>query len=104
VRQTAIAPNVGSLQFAWDGTSYTITDGAGRQTVSPLTTGARWVDSAGIQTWVLWVDADYRTAALGNPEGTVGMIIDRKPTGGNDRIKAARDIMDWFGYDLEALK
>lgn len=104
VRQTAIAPNVGSLSLAWDGAGYAVTDGAGRRDRYTLTQGARWRDEAGTETWVLWVDADYRTAALGNPDGTVGMIVDRAATGGADRITAAREIMDWFGYDLAGLK
>lgn len=54
--------------------------------------------------WVLWVDPDFRTAALGNPDGTFGWIIDRSTTGGADRIKAAREILDFNGYDVSQLR
>lgn len=53
--------------------------------------------------WVLWVDADYRTAVIGTPSGSFGWIIDRDRRGGDDRIKAARDVLEWMGYDLNAL-
>ena len=54
--------------------------------------------------WVLWVDEGFRTAVVGNPEGTFGWILDRATTGGSDRIKAAREILDFNGYDLNNLK
>ncbi|MCI2393045.1 lipocalin family protein [Aliiroseovarius sediminis] len=56
------------------------------------------------QYWVLWVDADYRTAAIGTPSGSFGWIIDRAKTGGDDRITAARDVLGFNGYDLSRLK
>ncbi|UYV36270.1 lipocalin family protein [Rhodobacteraceae bacterium D3-12] len=54
----------------------------------------------GAALWVLWMDADDRTVAIGTPNGRFGWIMDRKATGGQDRIKAASDIMEWMGYDL----
>lgn len=54
----------------------------------------------GANLWVLWMDADDRTAAIGTPDGTFGWIIDRNATGGGDRIRAAREIMEWRGYDM----
>ncbi len=56
------------------------------------------------QYWVLWVDADYRTAAIGTPSGSFGWIIDRSRAGGEDRIKAARDVLGANGYNLSRLK
>lgn len=53
--------------------------------------------------WVLWVDDDYRTAAIGTPSGTFGWIIDRERTGGEDRITAASEILEWVGYDMSLL-
>ncbi|WP_137701562.1 lipocalin family protein [Marimonas lutisalis] len=52
------------------------------------------------QWWVLWLDADNRTAAIGTPGGEFGWIMDRKSKGGADRIRAAKEIMDWMGYDM----
>lgn len=56
------------------------------------------------QYWVLWVDADYRTAAIGTPSGSFGWIIDRSRSGGEDRIKAARDVLGFNGYTLSRLR
>lgn len=54
----------------------------------------------GAEIWVLWMDADNRTAAIGTPNGRFGWIMDRKASGGADRIRAAGEIMEWMGYDL----
>jgi len=59
--------------------------------------GTRFDDA---DLWVLWMDADDRTVAIGTPGGSFGWIMDRQPTGGEDRITAAKDIMEWMGYDL----
>ncbi|MDE0967800.1 MAG: hypothetical protein OSA51_00140 [Octadecabacter sp.] len=56
------------------------------------------------QIWVMWMDFESRTAAIGSPSGQFGWIMDKNPTGGDDRIIAARDIMDWFGYDVANLQ
>ncbi|WP_322866494.1 lipocalin family protein [Aquicoccus sp. G2-2] len=58
---------------------------------------------AGRTFWVLWMDADGRTAAIGDPEGQFGWIMDRKPKGGADRIAAAKEIMNWMGYDMSRM-
>jgi len=54
--------------------------------------------------WVLWVDEGFRTAVIGNPAGTYAWVLDRSRTGGADRIKAAREILDFNGYDPRQLK
>lgn len=54
--------------------------------------------------WVLWVDEGYRTAAIGTPSGSFGWILDRARSGGDDRIKAARDVFEFNGYNLARLK
>ncbi len=56
------------------------------------------------ELWVLWVDADYRTAVIGTPTGKVGMILNRVPEMPADRLRAAREVMDWNGYDVAALR
>ncbi|SFO36926.1 apolipoprotein D and lipocalin family protein [Roseovarius lutimaris] len=53
--------------------------------------------------WVIWVDEDYRTAAIGAPDGGYGWVLDRRATGGADRITAAREILDFNGYDIGAM-
>lgn len=75
-----------------------------------LTGPGRWtaVDPpAGFPTqeiWVMWMEFDSRTAAIGTPSGEFGWIMDKSRTGGGDRITAAREIMDWFGYETGQLK
>ncbi|WP_375281588.1 hypothetical protein [Pseudooctadecabacter sp.] len=56
------------------------------------------------EIWVYWMDFDDRTMAIGNPNGGFVAILDRAATGGADRITAARDILDWYGYDLSKLR
>lgn len=63
----------------------------------------RAADGAEWQIWVVWVDADYRTAAIGTPDGRFGWVLDRAATGGEDRITAAREILDFNGYQTGAL-
>ncbi|WP_425070325.1 lipocalin [Sagittula sp. S175] len=49
--------------------------------------------------WVHWLDADNRTVALGDPGGTWFAILDRTGKPG-ERLHAAREILEWYGYDL----
>lgn len=53
--------------------------------------------------WVFWTDSDRRTMALGDPAGTFAMILDRSTSGGADRILAAREILDWYGFETSQL-
>ncbi len=55
------------------------------------------------ELWVIWVDDDFRTAAIGTPDGSYGWLIDRKPEGGADRLRAAREILEFNGYDTARL-
>ncbi len=52
---------------------------------------------------VMWVDADFRTAALGTASGSHGAILDRRAGGSQDRVKAARQILEFYGWDLSRL-
>jgi apolipoprotein D and lipocalin family protein len=54
--------------------------------------------------WVLWVDEGYRTAVVGVPSGRAGWILNREPTIPADRLAAAREILDFNGYDLSRLE
>ncbi len=53
--------------------------------------------------FVLWVDQDYRVAALGTPSGRWGMIVSRSPDGRADLLRAAREVLAFNGYDLTRL-
>lgn len=63
-------------------------------------------DPAGIGQpwWVLWVDTDYRTMAIGTPSGSFGFILNRSATLPPDRLNAARDVFGWNGYDTTRLR
>lgn len=54
----------------------------------------------GQEWWVVWADADYRTLAIGTPSGSFGFVLDRASLPA-DRRTAAREILEWNGYDLE---
>lgn len=53
--------------------------------------------------WVLWTDEDYRTAVVGTPNGRAGWILNRSPDIRADRMQAARDVLEFNGYDLAQL-
>lgn len=53
--------------------------------------------------WVLWVDEGYRTAVVGVPSGRAGWILNRTPDIPADRLKAAREVLRFNGYDLTRL-
>lgn len=65
--------------------------GPGRLTVS----GEEW--------WILWVDSGYRTLVIGAPSGRFGLVLDRGAIP-PDRLQAARDVLDFNGYDLSLLR
>lgn len=53
---------------------------------------------------VMWVDTGFRTAAVGDADGRWAAVIDRTGRGGVDRIAAAREILDFNGWDLSKLR
>lgn len=67
-----------------------------------ITGPGRWTVPAG-QRWVLWADETYRTAVIGTPDGTMGWILNRGAQIPADRLKAAREILDFNGYDVSRL-
>jgi apolipoprotein D and lipocalin family protein len=78
-------------------------------TMAPLGPGRfalRGADPAGIGQpwWVIWVDTNYRTLVIGTPSGDFGFILNRGGPLPADRMAAARDILDWNGYDLSRLR
>lgn len=53
---------------------------------------------------VMWVDADFETAAIGTASGSFGAVIDRDGALPADRVQAARDILEFYGWDTSALQ
>lgn len=69
--------------------------------------GARFTPNksfGGERIWLLWVDQDYRTAVLGTPSGRFGMVIARSSEGRADLMRAAREVLDFNGYDLRRIQ
>lgn len=58
----------------------------------------------GVPWWILWADSDMRTLVIGTPKGETGFILERSDTLPADRLKAARDVLDWNGYELDLLQ
>ncbi len=54
--------------------------------------------------WILWADIDNRTLLIGTPSGDFGFILNREGRVPADRLNAAREILDFNGYDLTRLK
>ncbi|WP_135506974.1 lipocalin family protein [Roseovarius aestuariivivens] len=55
------------------------------------------------ELWVIWVDDNFRTAAIGTPDGSYAWILNREARGGADRLRAAREILEFNGYDTSRL-
>lgn len=55
------------------------------------------------EVWVLWVDSDYRIAAIGTPDGRFGRIMARPGQARDDLMTAARDVLTFNGYDRQGL-
>lgn len=54
--------------------------------------------------WILWIDYDRRSMAIGTPSGRFGFVLDRTGTIPPDRMKAADEIFEWNGYDTSRLR
>lgn len=84
------------------------TDGATRREVYDLVAPGRLrprgADTPPGDLWVLWVDEGFRTAVLGTPSGSRALILDRSAQPAPDRLRAAREILDWYGYDMTRLQ
>lgn len=72
----------------------------------PLTpTGPGRFTPAGAEVWwVLWADVGYRTLAIGTPSGRFGFILNRGGDLPADRMRAAREVLEWNGYEIGRLR
>lgn len=64
----------------------------------------RQAGTIGEPWWVLWADVDDRTLVIGTPSGAMGFILNRGGPLPPDRLAAAREILEWNGYDLRMLQ
>lgn len=53
---------------------------------------------------VMWVDEGFRTAAVGDADGAWAAVIDRRADGAADRLAAATEILDFYGWDVSRLQ
>jgi apolipoprotein D and lipocalin family protein len=53
--------------------------------------------------WLLWLDSGARSAVLGTPSGGFGLVLNRDGAIPADRLQAAREVLDFNGYDLSRL-
>ncbi len=78
-------------------------DGLTVQGVEYILTAPGRLSNADGRLWVHWLDIGDRTAAVGDPDGGRVWIMDREAGSSPDRLRAAREILDWYGYDLRRL-
>ena len=61
------------------------------------------VGSGGAALVVMWIDEDVETAAIGTVSGSYGALLDRDGNIPPDRMQAARDILEFYGWNVAAL-
>ncbi|MGZ9810381.1 lipocalin family protein [Pseudoroseicyclus sp. H15] len=84
----------GAGELRWGNGSWALTQ------VAP----GRWDTPAG-PLWLLWADETFRVAVLGTPGGSFGFVLTRPELGQRpDLMNAAREMLDFNGYDLAALQ
>lgn len=67
-------------------------------------TGPGRITRDGEELWVMWVDADYRIAVIGTPDGRFGRILSRTPNPRPDLLTAAKEVLDFNGYSPVSLR
>ncbi|MEL7131748.1 MAG: hypothetical protein AAGK77_04975 [Pseudomonadota bacterium] len=55
-------------------------------------------DASTRDVWVVWIDPDHNTAALGDPDGQFGVVATRVGARRSDQIRAAEQVLDFNGY------
>lgn len=53
---------------------------------------------------VMWIDEEIETAAIGFVSGRYGALIDRDGNVPPDRAAAARDVFEFYGWNVSGLK
>ncbi|MEX0369467.1 MAG: hypothetical protein AB3N09_02480 [Tateyamaria sp.] len=55
-------------------------------------------DQSSRDVWVVWIDPDHQTAALGDPEGAFGFVATKAGKRRADQVRAAEQVLDFNGY------
>ena len=74
-----------------------------RGTALPAGLPARYDRDGAAPLWVLWVSEEYDTAVIGTPDGSLGAVLNRDPAISAERLRVAREMLDFNGYDTAAL-
>ncbi|MEO0381113.1 MAG: hypothetical protein AAF252_12655 [Pseudomonadota bacterium] len=91
----------------WDLRSFTVTDTSAvwqGLEMGALTERAQgilqitYADGRARDIWIVWIDPDHRTAAIGDPDGRFGFVATRPGRARADQIEAARQVLDFNGY------
>lgn len=97
-------PDCGStVTWAAVGPGYSRARCPGAADAKALSGPGRFTGSGDAPIWVLWVDVGYRTAVIGTPDGSFGRILNRGGPIPSDRLRAAKELLDFNGYDTERL-
>ena len=89
--------------FSVAGTGWTEANAAGiRSGALEVTDPGRMIltyeDGAQRDLWVVWVDEGHDTVALGTPDGSFGVIAQRRGVLRSDQQTAAAQVLDFNGY------
>ena len=104
----------GAQDWAWDGTGAFTLAGTDCTGAARAMTGRAVVTGPGgrltpteafgrAPVFVLWVDQDYRVAVLGTPSGGFAQVLARDLPLRTDLGAAAREVLEFNGYDLSRL-
>ena len=105
VTRACLGPCGATVSFTQSLTGAVIeTDASGSRAYLPGNPGILRATEGGEILVVMWVDEGFRTAAIGTADGSRAAILDRQGTGGADRIAAAREILDFNGWDISRLR
>ena len=106
IPEAGLPPCAAIVEFTATDGGYSIAEGcaggaAYRAATGPMTMPGRFATDPAV--WVLWVAQDGGSAIIGRPDGSMGMIINRGTSMNGDRYRAAREVMDFNGYDVSQL-
>ncbi len=93
-----------AVSIAWDAPQTGRLGWGGGSVPIAVSGPGRFAEPGVRQFWVLWVDEGYRTAVIGTPDGSFGFVLNRGAEIPADRLEAARQVLDFNGYDVAQLQ
>lgn len=92
------------VTYAAAGPLYLAQSGSGQRAYRVEAPGILRSDRGEDTLVVMWVDEGFRTAAVGDAAGRWAAILDRSRAPAADRFDAAREILDFNGWDISRLE